>query len=278
MDNVFLVDIGGRFHRSYHKYVKTNFDILHEIKKSTIEALTVLRRRYYIHHIVIAEECSRSENWRLEFFPNYKANREKPNQPEDKIKADNEMRKIKLEFYQWCKNLGSINFLSVGEFGCEGDDVIASIVLNNHNKYNFFISSDDKDFQQLLKYQNVHQIAIGTSNYLVKEDYSDIRYHICIGDKVDGIPNIKYGYGDAKIRGLIERNELDEFIQTNNLQEAYNINQKLIDMTFIPKHLQENISKKFNDAINSKRCVDIIECSNFLDENGITEYDFKFFL
>jgi 5'-3' exonuclease len=272
-NNILLVDLGGIFHRIYHRYEKTNMDILYELKRQFIETILFVKKKYMIKTIVIANEISRHENWRREFFAEYKANRDKKVLDEDKKAEAEKLKSVKLEFYSWCKKLDSLNIYNIGEEKCEGDDIIGSIILNKTSEDNFFIFSDDKDFQQLMKIENVKQISISEIDWLVKPEYHDIRFHIAIGDSIDGIPNLKRGFGEAKISKLLIENKFEQWVEQNNLQEKYDLNNRLINMKNIPLVYQNSIIGKFNEIMRNQKSINLSELSQFLYENEIYHVD-----
>jgi 5'-3' exonuclease len=268
-NNIMLVDLGGMFYRLYYRFEKTDLNILDEMKRSFIEEIIFLKKRYYINKIFIGGEGSRKTNWRLDIYSDYKSNRNVEITPENEKKMEC-LKNTKTEFYQWVNHLEKFNMHIISEDRCEGDDILASIILNKTSDDMFYIMSDDKDFQQLIKRDNVMQISLREFQTLVKTEYSDLRCHIAIGDTSDGIPNIKRGYGEKKITALIEKGEFESFIQSNNLTEAYERNRKLIDMTLIPQAYQESITLKFNEKYNLKESINIIEISEELYKLGIT--------
>lgn len=270
--NIMLVDLGGFFYRLYFRFEKTNLDIITEMKRSFLEEIALLKKKYNISKIIVANECGGKTNWRLDFFPEYKANRTK------RVTEENEeelllLKKIKNEFYSWIPFLSDLNINLLSEDRCEGDDIIASIILNKKSDDMFYIISDDKDFQQLLKVENVMQISLREFKPLYKDGYNDIRCHIAIGDTSDNIPNIKRGYGEKKIAFLIESGKFEEFVQTNNLTEIYERNSKLIDMTKIPSEYQTSIIQKYNEIYNKSDTYDVMKMSNILyDLNSICSF------
>jgi 5'-3' exonuclease len=221
----------------------------------------------------VADECGRKSNWRLDFFPEYKANRTKT------VTTENEeellqLKEVKNGFYSWIPSLSDLNINLISEDRCEGDDIIASIILNKKSDDMFYIISDDKDFQQLLKVENVMQISLREFKPLYKDGYNDIRCHIAIGDTSDNIPNIKRGYGEKKIASLIESDKFDDFLKTNNLTEIYERNSKLIDMTKIPSEYQTSIIQKYNEMYNKSDTYDVMKMSNILfDLNSICSFN-----
>ena len=92
--------------------------------------------------------------WRRDYFPNYKAGRKKgrENDSKDWDSIFGCLNKIKAEFKE---NL-PYKYLEV--YGCEADDIIATLCKNFQDE-KIMIVSGDKDFIQLHKYPNVKQYS-----------------------------------------------------------------------------------------------------------------------
>ena len=133
--------------------------------------------------------------WRRDFFPQYKSNRKKGREADNKDwdAIFEVLNKIKAEIKE---NL-PYKFLEV--YGAEADDIIATICKYSQTEKDrsknekIIIISGDKDFIQLQKYMNVKQYSpilkklVNGSN---PETY--IKEHILKGDTSDGVPPPKY--------------------------------------------------------------------------------------
>jgi 5'-3' exonuclease len=124
--------------------------------------------------------------WRREYFPQYKAGRKKGREKDNKDwnKIFGVLNKIKAEFRE---NL-PYKYLEV--YGCEADDIIATLCKNNQDE-KIMIISGDKDFIQLHKYPSVKQYSPILKKF-VKDHNPDtyIKEHILKGDTSDGVPNV----------------------------------------------------------------------------------------
>ena len=132
--------------------------------------------------------CTDAGNpWRRDFFPLYKANRKKA--------RDNDDNDWKLIFdtLQIVKDEIRDNFPYHYMYvpNCEADDIIAVLTKRFHKEEDILIVSGDKDFQQLLKHDNVQQYSPNRNDFIDCPDANVfLREHILKGDKGDGIPNI----------------------------------------------------------------------------------------
>ena len=124
--------------------------------------------------------------WRREYFPNYKASRKKSREKDNKDwdKIFGVLNKIKAEF----KDNLPYKYLEV--YGCEADDIIATLCKNNQDE-KIMIISGDKDFIQLHKYPNVKQYSPILKKYVNGHNPDTyIKEHILKGDTSDGVPNV----------------------------------------------------------------------------------------
>ena len=196
--------------------------------------------------------CTDASNpWRREFFPNYKANRKKLRDEDDKDWGVifNTLQIIKDELrdnfpyrYMYVEN-------------CEADDIIA--VLSKHITEDILIISGDKDFQQLQSLENVIQWSPNLNKQVVCQDPSlFLKEHILTGDKSDGIPNI-LSSDDCMVEGIrqtpLRKPIKDKYLRISienddKYYRNYLRNQTLIDFEFIPKDIEDRILSEFENT------------------------------
>ena len=203
--------------------------------------------------------------WRRDFFPQYKSNRKKGRETDDKDwdAIFEVLNKIKSEIKE---NL-PYKFLEV--YGAEADDIIATICKYTQTEKDrsknekVIIISGDKDFIQLQKYMNVKQYSpilkklVNGSN---PETY--IKEHILKGDTSDGVPNIlspdntftdglrQRPLGKKKIEAWLNM-DISEF--KDEVKRNYQRNEKLIDLSKIPNELENEILTEFRGAPHGDR-------------------------
>jgi len=191
--------------------------------------------------------------WRRDYFPNYKQNRkkgrEKDNKDWDAIFGC--LNKIKAEFKE---NL-PYKYLEV--YGCEADDIIATLCKHNQNE-KIMIVSGDKDFIQLHKYPNVKQYSPILKKMVNGHNPNTyIKEHILKGDTSDGIPNV-LSQDDTFIDGIRQRplgrkkieNWLDMHIDDlpSEVKRNYQRNNTLINLDNVPEELEKEIMVSFSEA------------------------------
>lgn len=197
--------------------------------------------------MVIADDNRRY--WRRTFFPFYKHNRKKAR---ENIKIDwnvffNYVEKIKTEIQE---NL-PYKYLDID--GAEADDIIATLVKNISGP--IIIISTDKDMIQLHR-ENVKQYDLIRDRWITHDDPKTFLFeHIIKGDAGDGIPNIAtndncfaVGERQRKITTKIMDSVIDIDKQPDHrLYRNYIRNKTLIDLSMIPKELQEEIMHKYSE-------------------------------
>jgi len=193
--------------------------------------------------------CTDAANpWRREFFPNYKANRKKLREEDDKDWGVifNTLQVIKDEL----RDNFPYRYMYVER--CEADDIIA--VLSKHITEDILIISGDKDFQQLQSLDNVIQWSPNLNKEVVCQDPSlFLKEHILTGDKSDGIPNI-LSSDDCMVEGIrqtpLRKPIKDKYLRISienddKYYRNYLRNQTLIDFDFIPKDIEDSIISEF---------------------------------
>ena len=193
--------------------------------------------------------CTDAANpWRREFYPQYKANRKKLRDNDDKDWGVifNTLQVIKDEL----RDNFPYRYMYVER--CEADDIIA--VLVKHAKEPVLVVSGDKDFQQLHAYDDVKQYSPNLNKFIDCEDPSlFLKEHILTGDKSDGIPNI-LSSDDCMVEGIrqtpLRKPIKDKYLRItiekdDKYYRNYLRNQTLIDFDFIPPNVEDSILSEF---------------------------------
>ena len=191
--------------------------------------------------------------WRRDYFPQYKANRkrdrEKSNQDWDAIFEC--LNTIKEEI----KTNMPYKFLEI--YGAEADDIIATICTEYDEE--IMILSGDKDFIQLQRFPNVKQYSPITKKMVNGINPSGyLQEHILKGDMNDGIPNVlspDHTFTDRLRQHPLTKKKIASILDTvpfDSLPEEtkrnYQRNKKLIDLTFAPSELSDEILKTYRSS------------------------------
>ena len=199
--------------------------------------------------------CTDAGNpWRRDFFPLYKAGRKKA--------RDNDDNDWKLIFdtLQIVKDEIRENFPYHYMYvpNCEADDIIAVLTQRFHEEEDILIVSGDKDFQQLLKYDNVQQYSPNRNDFITPEGGAKhfLKEHILKGDKGDGIPNIlsnddclDLGIRQTPLRKPVLEKYLRISIENDDkYYRNYLRNQTLIDFEMIPQRIEDAILSEYQNV------------------------------
>ena len=196
--------------------------------------------------------CTDASNpWRRDYFPNYKANRKKLRDEDDKDWGVifNTLQVIKDELRE------NFPYRYMYVENCEADDIIA--ILSKHITEDILIISGDKDFQQLQSFDHVAQWSPNLNKQVICEDPNlFLREHILTGDKSDGIPNI-LSSDDCMVEGIrqtpLRKPIKDKYLRISienddKYYRNYLRNQTLIDFEFIPQDIEDRILSEFENT------------------------------
>lgn len=204
--------------------------------------------------------CDNRKYWRKEYFPFYKAGRKKTREKSDldwHLIFDM-LAKFKVELRE------NFPYKVIDVEGAEADDIIGTLVPRHAPHEPILILSSDGDFLQLQTYgKNVKQYNPSLKKYVVSENpVMDLKEKIIRGDKGDGIPNI-YSPADCFVRDLrqkpITKGALEKLMnesytdQDATIQANWMRNATLIDLTFIPVEIKEQIINTYEETKPASR-------------------------
>ena len=196
--------------------------------------------------------CDSGNVWRRQAFPNYKAgrkaNREKSEH--DWTMIFDILSKVKDEIKTF------LPYKVIEVESVEADDIIAVLCRRTNEKV--LILSGDKDFIQL------HNDRIKQYNPVLNKFVGQgenpslyIREHILKGDRSDGIPNVLSDdnvFIEGRRQRPLSKKKIEawcnEIVPTFNEEEQknYDRNRKLIDLSCLPKDIEDKINNEFNDV------------------------------
>ena len=243
-----MVQINGR------QAVDLSEDLVRHMVLNSLRAHNKKFRKEY-GEMVIA--CDSKNVWRREIFPNYKAgrkaNREKSDHDWDYIFTL--LGNIKEEIKTF------LPYKVIQVETAEADDIIATLIKKNkrviapEHKKKVLILSGDKDFIQLHD-KNIRQYNPVLSKFVGKSENPSlyIKEHILKGDRSDGIPNILSDdnvFVEGRRQKPLSKKKINSWVEevfmtfTEQEQKNYNRNQKLIDLSCIPQHIEDKILDEF---------------------------------
>lgn len=230
------------------------------IRHMTINSLRMYRTAYKREFGELVLACDGKNNWRRNYYPQYKANRKKGR--EESTFDWNEAFRIINKVRDEIRDNFPYKVIHIDE--CEADDIIGTLCENSQEfgQYeDIMIVSADKDFLQLQRYNNVRQYSP-----LIKKEYKDdnpvanLTEKILTGDAGDGVPNV-LSHDDVFVNGErqtpLSRKKKDGMIESlssihnvghvnTDWYRNYTRNKKLIDLTQTPERLKNQIVEEYN--------------------------------
>lgn len=241
---------------------KIDQNLIRHMTLNCIRSYLMKFRREYGDLVIASDNVG--SYWRRDAFPYYKASRRKGRE-DSKLdwKAIFSCMKIMRE-----ELTEHFPYPLIDVPGAEADDVIATLVHHANYGDKILILSPDQDFVQLQtkpnlkQYDPVRKKWVHTNNpetYLIE--------HIIRGDAGDGVPNILTAddflatrvVGDKSRQRTISSKKLEEIvtrISTGNLgehQRNYDRNKMLIDLTQIPRDVQDRVLESYKSQQGKPR-------------------------
>jgi hypothetical protein len=225
--------------------------------------------------------CDAGNNWRRQIFPYYKANRRKNREKSELnwTQIFDTLSKVREELKEF------FPYRVIQIDSAEADDIIGTLADKFGNtSEKILIMSGDKDFVQLQRYMNVKQYDPVQKKWRTTNDPDRfVKEHIMRGDTGDGVPNFLSADNTFVVGARqkpISQKKLDAWIHMDpndfcdeNMLRGYKRNQQLVDLSFIPENLREQVmaeyeaqagkgrSKLFNYFIE-KRLKNLLESIN----------------
>ncbi|AGS81169.1 ribonuclease H [Caulobacter phage Cr30] len=231
-----------------------DIDFLRHLILNSIRSLKTKHSAVFGEFVIA---CDGKNNWRKQIFPNYKVMR--------KIGRDSSginwgelfraIEQLKAELKEY------FPYRVIDVEGAEGDDVIAVLGMKYHAQDVLIISSDG-DFKQLQKYDGIKQFNNIKKQWVVEKDPEDYLFrHIVNGDSGDNIPSIlesdnfylRKASGEKFRAKSITEKKIQQWrsgnpSETMTVEEFRNFdrNRQLIDLDYIPKHIQEAVLESYD--------------------------------
>jgi len=261
-----------------HTNTEIEEDLLRHMVLNSIRSYNQKFKNEYGEMIIA---CDAGNNWRRQIFPYYKANRRKNREKSELnwTQIFDTLSKVREELKEF------FPYRVIQIDGAEADDIIGTLVDQFGNtSEKILIMSGDKDFVQLQRYMNVKQYDPVQKKWRTTNDPDRfVKEHIMRGDTGDGVPNFLSADNTFVVGARqkpLSQKKLDAWIHMDprdfcddNMLRGYMRNQQLVDLTFIPENLREQVmveyeaqagkgrSKLFNYFIE-KRLKNLLESIN----------------
>ena len=222
------------------------------VRHMVLNSLRAHNKKFRKEYGQMVIACDSSNVWRRTAFPNYKAGRK-----ENRAKSEHDwefifdvLAKIKKEIKDF------LPYKVVAVESTEADDIIATLCKRTNEKV--LILSGDKDFIQLHN-DRIKQYNPVLNKFVGKDENPVIyiREHILKGDRSDGIPNVLSDdnvFIEGRRQTPLSRKKIEawvnEVVPTFNeeQQKNYERNRQLIDLNYIPKEIEDNINREFDNV------------------------------
>ena len=261
-----------------HTNTEIEEDLLRHMVLNSIRSYNQKFKNEYGEMIIA---CDAGNNWRRQIFPYYKANRRKNREKSELnwTQIFDTLSKVREELKEF------FPYRVIQIDGAEADDIIGTLADKFGNtSEKILIMSGDKDFVQLQRYMNVKQYDPVQKKWRTTNDPDRfVKEHIMRGDTGDGVPNFLSADNTFVVGARqkpLSQKKLDAWIHMDprdfcdeNMLRGYMRNQQLVDLTFIPENLREQVmveyeaqagkgrSKLFNYFIE-KRLKNLLESIN----------------
>ena len=241
-----------------HTNTEVEEDLLRHMILNSIRSYNMKFKDEYGEMIIA---CDDRNFWRRDIFPYYKANRKKSREKSELnwTQIFDSLHKIRDEL----KAFFPYRVIQVD--AAEADDIIGSLVMKyGDTNEKILILSGDKDFVQLQRYNNVKQYDPVQKKFRTTNDPDRfIKEHIMRGDVGDGIPNF-LSTDNCLVVGERQKpvaskkldvwvNQKPEEFCDERMLRGYRRNQQLVDLSFIPQNVQENILSEYEAQAGKDR-------------------------
>lgn len=228
------------------------------VRHMILNSLRSYKQKYSLEFGEMVIACDNTNYWRKKLFPYYKANRK---EAQAKSELDwNQIFECLNHIRQELKEYGPYRVIDVES--AEADDIIATLVKNFHEK--ILILSGDKDFIQLHVYPHVRQYDPVHKYWITHDNPRQfLKEHIINGDKGDGVPNILSPDNCFVIKQRqkpMTKKRMEQYIGLDStsisdtvIARNYERNEKLIDLSNIPREISEQVIEQYNIQSNRDR-------------------------
>jgi 5'-3' exonuclease len=221
--------------------ISTIPEFMEMYEKTFLQTIEKISKKHKItfKETIFVRDCSGIDIWRKQLYPEYKGTRDYSN--------FNGKQLFKWTYENLLPKYAASQTIQFDNL--EADDTIAFIVkyLNKYNPETFVtIITNDNDYLQLLKYQNIQILNLKGDNLKdrsIGTPRADLMKKIIMGDPSDNIPKIFKKCGIKTLEKYLENQELLDvaFKQEPDAKRQYKFNEVLIDFDKIPAIFLESV-------------------------------------
>lgn len=205
--------------------------------------------------VVFACDDKLRRSFRLDLYPQYKANRLTAKRS---YRLDTIKDYIRNVLYKELRLEEDHGYRFVTAEGAEGDDVIAVFMRHFAKDYaGSILISSDRDFLQLENVREFDLFGKEAERRLGGEEVSAQDFllgKILTGDKSDNIPQVLLRCGPKTALALVrDKAELKRrLVESADAAERYRLNKKMIAFSEMPAELVERTKKAISEALYSE--------------------------
>jgi 5'-3' exonuclease len=202
-------------------------------------------------NVIFAKDCCRENIWRLQYYENYKKNR------------DDKSRTFNGDIFKHTYNTllpmlqEKYNFNILSHPYLEADDLVALSVngiRNEGHTCNITIITNDNDYVQLYnKNVDIYNLQYKALKDRVSNTESYLQYKIILGDKSDNIPSIgtvKKRIGEKTAQKMIDDPSLlSQYLRDDEINTRFQLNELLISFDKIPEQYKNEFEMILKNII-----------------------------
>jgi 5'-3' exonuclease len=198
-------------------------------------------------NIVFCIDCSRADIWRNDIYPNYK------------ITRTNKSNFNSVIFTLFKNYITNYNYNYCEYNNLEADDITYLVQKKLKMEIDvpkIVIITNDSDYLQMYDTNTIIQnMQFKDLSLRIKNNpIIELEFKIIYGDKSDNIQKIQTGLNkdNALKLSMFSDKERNAYLKKYNIEDNYNLNKRLVDLSCIPEILISEFYNKYNIIINKK--------------------------
>lgn len=199
--------------------------------------------------LVLAFDCPKTQIWRREIYPEYKLHRITKVYKDTDPNFGTVFKHFETVIAPMLAEQHKIKIIKFPT--CEADDIIATISMRlKDDETTVKILGRDQDYHQLIC-DNLSVMDFSGTIFNVNntDPKKVLQMKVIAGDRGDNVPGIHFRCGDTTAEKYInDKSLLMEKLKNPDTERQFRINKMLVDFREIPKDLQEQIMKEYNNG------------------------------
>jgi len=288
-----IFDVSNMLHKTFYAYnTDDDITIAGMASQTALVTLNKYYKKYRPDKIIMAFD---RPSWRIEYTKSdecisglvYKGERRK-DQTESQKERYKLFKQHVADFEELIRENTSI--IALARHNLEADDLIAGavqLITMEDDENEAIVVSADKDFMQLLRYDNTYLVDPATGDERTLEDYNfdaDLfMFEKCFRGEGKGGDNVQNAYPRLRKNKIVEA-YTDEFARTNLMNhtwkhpvskktfrvgDLHKENQLLMDLEHQPEHIQIDIIKAVMDGIENPGKFEYFKFIKYCGKHGL---------